>query len=155
MQLAQSALGVGQGAAQNDDDLILGQRLQDIDSTAREQRTVDFEGRIFGSGADQANASFLDMGQEGILLGFVEAMNFIDEDDGPRAVLAGAVGIGHDLLDFLDPGHYGGELDEVSLGDTRNNLGESGLASSRRAPEDHRGGVIGLDLHKEGITGSE
>ena len=59
------------------------------------------------------------MRQKGILLRFVEAVNFVDEDDGARAVLAGAVGIAHDLLDFLDAGEHGGKLDEVGLGDAR------------------------------------
>ena len=77
------------------------------------------------------------MGQEGILLRFVETVNLVDEDDGAGAVLAGAIGIAHHLLDFLDAGHHRGKLDEVGFGDASNDLGERGLAGARRSPEDH------------------
>ena len=152
MHLAEAALGVVERAAQKNNNLIFGQRLQHVDAAARKQRGVDFERRIFGGGADQANAAFLDVREEGILLRFVEAVNFVDEDDGARAVLAGAVGIAHDLLDFLDAGEHGGKLDEVGLGDAGNDLGEGGLAGAGRAPEDHRRGVIALDLHAQRLA---
>src|SRR6266851_1213619 len=135
MHWAETALGIGEGATQKNDNLIFGQRLQHIDAAAREQRGVDFEGRIFGGSADQANAAFLDVREERILLSFVEAVDFVDEDDGPRAVLAGVVGVAHDLLDFLDAGENGGELDEVRLSDAGDDLGEGGLARTWRAPE--------------------
>jgi hypothetical protein len=93
--------------------------------------------------------------QEGVLLRFVEAVNFVDEDDGARAVLAGAVGIAHDLLDFLDAGEHSGKLDKIGFGNARNNFGESGLAGARRAPENHRGGVVALDLHAQRFRGSD
>ncbi len=152
MHLAETALGIAERSAQKHDNLIFGQRLQHVDAAAREQRGVDFERRIFGGGSDQANAAFLDVRQEGILLRFVEAMNFVDEDDGARAVLAGAVGIAHDLLDFLDAGEHGGKLDEVGLGDAGDDLGKRRLAGAGRAPEDHRGGIIALDLHAQRLA---
>src|SRR5208282_6899124 len=61
MQRTQTALGVAECAAQKKNNLIFGQRLQQINAAAREQRGVDFEGRIFGGGADQADAAFLDV----------------------------------------------------------------------------------------------
>ena len=152
MHLAETALGIAERAAQKNDDLVFGQRVQHIDAAARKQRGVDLERRIFGGGADQANAAFLHVRQEGILLRFVEAVNFVDEDDGARAVLAGAVGIAHHLLDFLDAGEHGGKLDEVGLGDAGDDLGEGGFARARRAPEDHRGRVIALDLHAQRLA---
>src|SRR5260370_42228386 len=91
MHWAETALGIGEGATQKNDNLILGQWLQHIDAATREQRGVDFEGRILCGCADQANAAFLDVREEGILLRFVEAVNFVDEDDGTRAILAGPV----------------------------------------------------------------
>src|SRR5580693_4444072 len=111
MHLTETALDIAKGAAQKHDNFIFGQRLQDIDAAAREQGGVDFERRIFSGGADQANAAFLDVRKESILLRFVEAVDLVDKDDGPRAVLAGAVGIAHDLLDFLDASEHGGKLD--------------------------------------------
>ena len=149
MHLAEAALGIGEGAAQKRDNLIFGQRLQQVNAAAREQRGVDFERRILGGGANQANAAFFNVWKESVLLRFVEAMNFVDEDDGARAVLAGAVGVAHDLLDFLDAGENRGKLDEVGLGDAGDDLGEGGLAGPRRAPEDHRCGIVTFDLHAQ------
>jgi hypothetical protein len=54
--------------------------------------------------------------QKSILLGLVEAMNFVDEHDGSRAVLPRALRVGHDLLDLFDPGQHRGEFNELRLG---------------------------------------
>jgi len=48
--------------------------------------------------------------QEGALLGFVEAVDLVDEDDRRLAVHPLMVlGLGHDVLDFLDAGKDGAE----------------------------------------------
>ena len=149
MHRAETALNVGERAAQKNDNLFFGERFEHIDAAARQQRAVDFERRIFGRGSDQPNAAFFHVRQEGILLRFVEAVNFVDEDDGARAVLAGAIGIAHDLLDFLDAREHGGELDEVGFGHAGDDFGERRLARARRSPEDHRRGIVALDLHAQ------
>ncbi len=59
--------------------------MQRVDAAAGEQRGDDLEGRIFGGRADEADGAALDVGEEGVLLGLVEAMNFIDEESGARA----------------------------------------------------------------------
>ena len=64
-------------------------------------------------------------------------------------------GVGHDLLDLLDAGEDGGELDEAGAGDVGDDAGEGGFADAGRSPEDHRGGVVALDLHAEGLAGGE
>ena len=129
--------------------------LQHVNAAARKQRAVDLERRILGGGADQADVAFFHVGQKGILLRFVEAVNLVDEDDGARAVLAGAFGVGHDLLDFLDPGEHGGELDELRLGHAGDDLRQRGLAGARRSPEDERTGVVALDLRAQGLAGTD
>ena len=155
VEVAEAAIGVGEGALQELDDLIFGELLEDVDAAAGEESAVDFEGWIFGGGADEADAAFFDVRKKGILLGFVEAVNFVDEDDGAGAVLAGAVGVGHDLLDFLDAGEDGGELDELGFGDAGDDFGERGFAGAGRAPEDHGGGIVALDLNTQGLAGAD
>ena len=59
--------------------------VQGVDAAAGEQGGDDLEGRIFGGRADEADGAVLDVGQEGVLLGFVEAMDLVDEEDGARA----------------------------------------------------------------------
>ena len=96
--------------------LVFGERLQGVDAAAGEQRGDDLERRVLGGGADQADGAALDVGQKGVLLRLVEAMDLVDEEDGARAELRGLFGIDHDLLDLLDAGEDGGELDEGGLG---------------------------------------
>ena len=79
---AQAAFGVRQGAVQQRGNLLLGELLEDVNAAAGEQSADDFKGRIFGSGADEADGAALDVGQECVLLSFVEAMDFVDEEDG-------------------------------------------------------------------------
>ena len=86
------------------------------------------------------------MGKKCVLLGLVEAMDFVDEDDRARAVLPCALSIGHHLFDFLDSGKYRAELDEIGARYPGNNLRQRGLASARRSPEDQRTNVVALDL---------
>ena len=61
----------------------------------------------------------------------------------------------HDLLDLLDAGHDGGELDEGGVGERGDDLGEGGFAGAGRAPEDHGGGVVVLDREPQRLAGAE
>ncbi len=106
MQIAQAALGVLQRAAQQKHNLLCGQRLQNVHARARQQRRDHLERRILRRRTNEPDASLLDIGEERVLLSFVEAVYFIDEHDGARAILPRALGIGHHLLDFLDAGQH-------------------------------------------------
>ena len=149
LQRTEAALAVFEGAAQESDDLGFGKRLEHVDAATREQRGDDLEGGILGGCADEADGAALDVGQEGVLLRLVEAVNLIDEEDGPRVHPGGLRGGDHHLLDLLDAAHDGGELDESSLGGLGDDLGQGGLAHAGRTPEDHGAGVVALDLHAE------
>ncbi len=82
-------------------------------------------------------------------------MDLVDEDDGPGAVLARPLGIGHHLLDFLDAGQHRGKFDELGVGHARDDFGQRGFADARRSPEEQRAGVVTLDLDAQGLAGSE
>ena len=144
--LSEASLFVVQGALQQATIWSSVKRLEDVHAAAGEQRGDDFEGRILGGGADQSNVAFLHVRKERILLGLVEAVDFVDEHNRAGAVLLGALGVGHHLLDFLDAGQHGGELDELGLGHAGDDLRQGGLAGTGRAPEDQRADVIALDL---------
>src|ERR1700691_2648623 len=98
MHRTESTLSIDECAAQKNHNLVFGQWLQHIHPAAREQRGVDFKRWIFGGCTDQANAAFFYVRKESILLRFVEAVNFVHEDDGARAIVAAAIGIAHDLF---------------------------------------------------------
>ena len=155
MKVAETALCVLERAPQQEHDLLFRQRIQHVHAAARQQRRDDLERRVLRGGADQANASLLDVGQKSVLLRLVEAMYFVHEDDGARAVLPRALRVGHDLLDFLDAGQHGREFDEVGVGHARDDLGQRRLANAGRSPEDERAGVVALDLHPQRLAGRE
>ena len=94
------------------------------------------------------------MRQKRILLRLVEAVNFVDEHNGARAVLPGALGIGHHLLDFFNSGEHGGEFDELRLSHARDDLRQRGFSCTRRAPEDQRASIVSLQLRTQGFAGS-
>ena len=152
---AQAAFGVGEGALEKGEDLVFGEGLEGVDAAAGEQRRNDLKGRVLGGGSDEADGAVLDVGEEGVLLGLVEAVDLVDEEDGAGAEFGGFFGVNHDLLDLLYAGEDGGELDEAGAGDVGDDAGEGGLADSGRSPEDHRGGVVALDLDAEGLAGGE
>src|SRR6185369_1926396 len=152
---AQPAFFVAQGTLQQFDNLVFGERLEHVHPAAGEQRGDDFEGGILRGGADQPDVALLHVGQESILLGLVKAMDLVYEDDRARAVLPGALGVGHDLLDFLDAGEHGGEFDKLSLGKARDDLRQRGFAGAGRPPEDEGANIVALNLRAQRLAGAD
>jgi len=62
--------------------LLVLKRPQDKDLAARQKRRYHLEGGVLGGGTDEGYGAILNVGQERILLGLVEAVDFIDEEDG-------------------------------------------------------------------------
>ena len=86
------------------------------------------------------------MGQEGVLLGLVEAVDLVDEEDrSPARPLELLPGLFDDLPDLLDPGEHRRKGDEVGLRLAGDDLGQGGLAGARRPPEDHGKEAVLLD----------
>ncbi len=137
--LAQAALGVGQRAAHEADEALRRERLELENLGARDQRAVDVKERIVRRRADQPDDAALDIRQQDVLLGFVEPVDFVDEENRPDAAGLEAIGragdhaahVRHAALDpaeSLEPGLRG-------LGD---NLGQRRLARAGRPEEDDR-----------------
>ncbi len=139
-------------APQQKHDLLFGERLQHVHPAARQQRRVDFERRILGGCPNQPDVSFFHVRKKCVLLGLVEAMNFVDENHGASAVLPRSLGVGHDLLDFLDPGEHGAELDKLRAGQAGDDLRQRSLAGAGRPPEDQRAQVVALNLRPQRLA---
>ncbi len=78
------------------------------------------------------------MVQEGVLLGLVEAVDLVDEEDRAPAVQAQLLaGLGDHGADLLDPGEHGRKVDEVRTRLSGDDAREGGLSATRRAPQDH------------------
>ncbi len=86
VEAAQSVLGIGQGAFDQDRQVGLGERVEHQHLGPRQQRTDDLEGGVFGGGADQRDQAAFDVRQKGVLLGAVPAMDLVDEQDRALAV---------------------------------------------------------------------
>src|SRR6266851_956571 len=96
-----------------------------------------------------------DVGKKSVLLRFVEAVNFVDEDDGAMAGTGFVFGDGHDFLDFLDAGENSAERNELGAGQARDEARERGFTASRRPPEEHGAEVVVFDLHAKGFAGTK
>ena len=96
-----------------------------------------------------------DVGEKSVLLGFVEAMDFVDEDDGSLAAVRFAFRGGHDFLDFLDAGEHRAEGYELGTREAGNHARERGFAATGRTPQEHRGDLIVFNLLAERFAGAE
>ena len=137
-------------------ELFLGERLQLVDLAAGEQRRVHLEVRVLRRRADQRQQAFLHRGQQGILLGLVEAVDLVEEENGATAVCAEPLARCRDHRPHL--GHRGvdgGELLEPGIGGGRDDLRERRLAAARRPVEDHRADAVLRDRLAEGRSLAE
>ena len=83
----------------------------------------------------KGDRAVLDVGQDDVLLGLVEAVDFVHEEDGGLAVHPAPVaGLGDDTPQVGDAGGDGADRLEGSLGDCGDEAGESGLTRARRPP---------------------
>ena len=147
---AEPPLRVLEGLADDRREVLLGQAVQGHDAAARQQRRDDFERGVFGRGADQGDQAAFDVVQEGVLLGLVEAMDFVHEEDGAATLqLLLAPGLVDHGPDLLDAREHGGELEVVRAGLAGDDARERGLAASRRPPQDHREDAVLLGRHAD------
>lgn len=90
-ELAESAFGIGQGTLQQGEEFVLGEGLELEDLRAGDEGSVDEEEGVFGGGSDEADCTAFHVRQEDILLGFIEAVDFIDEEEGGLALVGESV----------------------------------------------------------------
>ncbi len=126
------------------------------DLGAGDECGVDGEEGIFGGGADEDDEAELDVAEEDVLLGFVEAVDFVEEEDGALAGVAEAdFGFGEDFADFFDTHGAGVELDEVAVGVCGDEVGEGGFSGAGGAVEDDGGEAVGFDHSSEEFARAE
>ena len=125
------------------------------DAQAGEQGVVEVEGGVFGGGADEDEGAVFDVGQEGVLLGFVEAVDFVDKEDGFAAQAAFLLGFKDGFAHFFDAGEDGGEADEARVEGVGEEQGKGGFAAAGRAPEQHGEGFLLGDGDGERHAGAE
>ena len=136
---------LGQRPPQQPGDVVLRELVQLVDLGARDQGGVDLEVRVLGRRADQHHQALLDRGQQRVLLGLVEAVDLVQEEDRVAAGAAALAGAGDHLAHLGAPRLDGRELLEGGVGVLGGHPRERRLAGPGRAVEDHRVRLAGLD----------
>jgi hypothetical protein len=122
---------------------------------AAQQCGVQFEGRVFGGGADQKDGPVFHMGQEPILLGLVEAVDLVHEQQRSLAVAAPNLGRLEHLAQFRNAGENGADLDEMQGAFIGKQAGDGGLADPGRPPQDQAGQAAGGQHHAQRRLGAK
>ena len=136
---AGQAAGIGNGPLQQTLDVLVGERLQGQQQGPGQQRGDHGERRVLRGSGDQDHPAVLDPGQQGVLLGLVEAVDLIQEQHGGGLVqVPGGQGLVHDPADILDARGDGGQFNEFPARAAGDDVRQGGLARARRSPEDHR-----------------
>src|ERR1043166_8632271 len=122
---------------QEDFDLVRRQRLELENLRTRDEWRVDVEKWVVSRRADQTDGAVLDVRQQHILLRLVEAVNFVDEQDGFLAGIREAIRRGgNDAADVGNVGHDATEAFELAAGGVGDDLGERGFTRAGWAVED-------------------
>ena len=91
-QVADAALGIHERAGDEVEQVILGKRLQLENLRARNERRVDEEERVVRGRADEPDDAALHIRQQHVLLRLVEAVDFVNEQNGGLAGVFESVG---------------------------------------------------------------
>ncbi len=141
----QSPLGVLDRPPDDGPDIVVRERLEAPDPHPREEGAVHLEVRVLRRRPDEGDRAVLDVGEEGVLLGLVEAMDLVEEEDGPGAVQSRSLlGAGDDRPDVGDSAHDRRQRLEVGPDRGGEEAGEARLAGPRRTPQEDRGEVAPL-----------
>jgi hypothetical protein len=90
------------------------------------------------------------------LLGPVEAVQLIDEQNGPPAgLLQFGAGFQEQIAHLLDPGGGGVDLAKMALAVLGDDVGQRGFTCARRAVEDHGTEAVGLEHAPQQLAGAE
>ena len=136
-QFAQALSDILHGAGHNACDLLLGKGLQGKHPAAGQQGCINLKRRVLSGGPDEGNRAVLNMGQNHVLLGLVEPVNLVNEQDCSPLVHALPVpGLCHDTAQVCHAGGYGANRFEMGFSNCGHQAGQRSLAAARRAPQD-------------------
>ena len=124
-------------AAHDQRELLVGERHELVDLAPRQQRRVDLEVRVLRRRADQRQRPLLDRRQQRVLLGLVEAVDLVEEEDRPLAV--GAETLPAEAITSrtcADRGGHGRQLLEGRAGRVRDHARERRLPAPGRPVQD-------------------
>ncbi len=144
--LSKSVSDVGQSALYNLSEVRFIEGFEYGNLCAGKKRPDDFEGRVLRRGAKQQDSPVFDMGEQRVLLCFVEPVDLIHEEPGSSLLPGkGLFCFIHGSPDFTRPGHYRRKINEMSLRLGGDYFGQGCFPASGWPPEDERMQVACLD----------
>ena len=120
------------------------QGVHDKDFAAGEEGAVQFKGGVFRSGPHQRNGSVFHIWQKTVLLGAVEPMYFIHEQEGPMAVFPAPGRFVKGFSQIRHAGEDGGESCEMHGRARRQNARQRGFSAAGRPPQNKAGHLAGV-----------
>ena len=131
----QPALRVGERPPDDGRDLVVGERLEAPDAHPREERGVHLEVGVLGGRADERDGPVLDVRQQRVLLGLVEAVDLVEEQHGAGAVEGQPVlRLGDRGAHLDDARHHRRQRDEVGADRIRRGAGRGWSCRCPAAP---------------------
>ena len=143
------------GAQQQILDRLLAETIEDEHRGAREHGAVELEGRIFRRRTDEGDRAVFHMRQEAVLLGTIEAMDLVDEQQRAPALLAARLGAVEGFAQILHAGEDGRKLLELELRLVGEQPRHRRLAGTRRPPEDEARQPAALEHARQGAAGTD
>ena len=126
--------------------MLHAQRFELKDLRTRDERTVDVEKRIVSGRSNQPQVSTFDIGQENILLRFVEMMDFVDKQNRFLSGSAKTIGCrGDHTPHFRDIAFHTAQAHEPGVRHVGDDMRKGCLAGPRRPGENHGGQTVGFD----------
>ena len=154
--VAETAFRISQRAFHQRDQVVRPQRFQAKNLRARNERAVDVEKRIVGRRADQPQISALHVGQQNVLLRFVEVMDLIDKHDCFLAGILPTIGRRrHDAPHFCDVTFHAAQAHKLRLRHFGDDLRERRFSGSGRPGQNHRRQTIRFDRAAQKFAGRE
>ena len=152
----QASLRVGERATHDLGGVGGLQCAQHIHPRPRQQCAHHLEGRVLGGRTDEHQRAVLDVRQEGVLLGFVEAVHLVEEQ---HRAPTGRGPLGLRLFDrgayVFDARHHRRQGDELRVRPLCDKAREGGLSGPGRPPQHHRVQAAGLERDAQRFAGPE
>ena len=111
-----------------------------------EQSCIYFKGGVFGGSPEEDERTVFDIREQCVLLGFVEAVDFVHEEQSQLPVEAPALlCFGDGFSKLSDAGVDSGDGLKRATGCMGDEAGEGGFSAAGGAPKDQGGEVTGFD----------
>ena len=144
--VAEAALAVGQRALEQRADVVGLERVEPEQRGSRQQWPGQGEVRVLRRRADEDDEALLDVREQRVLLGAVEAVHLVEEEDRALPVLPEPIARSvDDLANILDARAHRRQRLERLGGDAGDEPGDRGLARAGRSPQHDRRQAVALD----------